>query len=145
MIAGTALSFAARWWKPLAGALAVIALLLLYRAQIGAAETRGREACEAAEAHARQVWRDSYDQRRAEHQAADEAKRDSYEREAAPIRERIIVEAARPGACRHSDDVERLLEAQLKAANRQLAAASGGAVQGAADPGEGNGAERAGK
>ena len=48
VIAGTALAFAARWWKPLAGALAVIALLLLYRAQIGAAEKRGREACEAA-------------------------------------------------------------------------------------------------
>lgn len=124
------LLFLRRFWKPIAGALAVFALLLLYRAQLAEARDRGRAECEAAEQIARQKWRDEYDKRRAELDAADEQRRDTYERETAPIRERIILEvAARPdGACL-SADAERLLEAQRQAANRQLATASGERLQ----------------
>ena len=130
----TAFLILRRFWKPLAGALAVIALLLLYRAQLADAVDRGRAECEAAEQIARQKWRETYDKRRAELDAADENRRDTYERETAPIRERIIREvAARPDGNCLSADAERLLEAQRQAANRQLATAAGERVQAPAD------------
>lgn len=125
---------ALRFWKPLVAAVGVILLIALYRSQINSAVERGRAECEAAEAIARQKWRDEYDKRRAELDADDETRRDTYERETAPIRERIIREvAARPDGNCLSADAERLLEAQRQAANRQLATAAGERVQAPAD------------
>lgn len=106
---------------------------------------RGKADCDAAHVEAQRVWRETYDARRAEHAAKDEGRRDTYERAATPIRERIYYEAARPGACRHTDDAERLLDDQKRAANRQISAAAGGAVQATAGRAEGDGAERPGK
>lgn len=47
-----ALLFLQRWWKQIAGGLAVIVLLMLYRAQMADAYDRGKADCEAATAAA---------------------------------------------------------------------------------------------
>ena len=127
------------YWKPIAGALGLILLILLYRSQISSAVERGRVECEAAEREARQVWRDTYDKRRAElHAPQDEKSRDTYAREAQPIRERIIVQSATPAACRNGDAVDGLLDEQRKTANRQFTPPAGGAMQADADRAKGN-------
>lgn len=55
-----ALAFLSRWWKPIAGALAVIAIILLYRAQMVRSYDLGKAACEQAhkEAAAKQQAKD---------------------------------------------------------------------------------------
>ncbi len=134
------LTFLLRYWKPLAGVAAVLVLLMSWRIAMNRAEQRGYDRCQAQEREDRQRWRDTYDQRRADIAKRDDANRNQYNQTAAPIRERIIVEAAKPGACRLYPDAERLLGAQREAANRAIAAASGGAMPSAAASPEGDAA-----
>ncbi len=122
-----------------------VTLLLLYRAQLVKAEARGYDRAVIEAREDQQRWRDTYDQRRAEIAKRDDMARNQYNQTAAPIRERIIVEAAKPGACRLSPDAERLLAAQREAANRAIAAASGERVPSAPNRAEGDAASSAGK
>ena len=116
----------------LVAAAGVVLLVIGVQSALKTAKAEGKAECEAAHAAAVAEWeRKAAEQARAADQA-DLVKRDTYETDAAPIRERIIREVATraDGSRCLSPDAERLLEDQAGAANRQIAAATGRAGPG---------------